>query len=144
MNGVREYWYEINPSLLTLEKIAMNKLFPQFTLDKLDDGRMCWSGNILINNSTQENALLVVYAQNHPFCFKEYSSIRVYPVSPDAEEMLQKVGNPDKIKLFLKDDMENLYMRFDIENYNEFNSRTVFTAASALNRATEWLNHFYE
>lgn len=44
-------WYEINPELLDIEKVAMSKAFPYFTLDKLDDGRLCWIGQIesLIN-----------------------------------------------------------------------------------------------
>ena len=37
-------WYEANPTLLTMEKIAMARSFSQFTLDRLDDGRLCWVG----------------------------------------------------------------------------------------------------
>lgn len=40
------YWYECNPELLESEKIAMAKFFPQFTLDRLNDGRLVWHGKL--------------------------------------------------------------------------------------------------
>ena len=39
-------WYESNPSLLEAEKMAMHKFFPNFTLDKLEDGRLYWIGEL--------------------------------------------------------------------------------------------------
>ena len=36
------YWYERNPQLFNDEKQAMNLYFPNFVLDRLADGRICW------------------------------------------------------------------------------------------------------
>jgi len=40
------YWYERNPQLFNDEKQAMNLYFPNFVLDRLADGRICWVGNL--------------------------------------------------------------------------------------------------
>ena len=39
-------WYETNRMLFEAEKQAMKKTFPDFTLDKLDDGRLFWFGTL--------------------------------------------------------------------------------------------------
>lgn len=41
-----QQWYELDPSLLAAEKAAMQKAFPHFQLDKLDDGHLCWIGKL--------------------------------------------------------------------------------------------------
>jgi len=135
-------WYSLYPDLLTIEKIAMQKLFPQFTLDKLDDGRMCWLGSIKIDSREIEYQLLVVYAHNHPFCCKEYSSIKVYPMLPDSDEI---VNSAKETPSFLKDECGNRYLEFEFEDYDSSqisrisNKRTQITAAAVLLKSVDWL-----
>ena len=64
-------WYEINPELLEMEKIAMAKTFPHFTLDKLDDGRLYWIGEIspivtIPNVPIRKYTIMVLYPKEYP------------------------------------------------------------------------------
>lgn len=135
-------WYNLNPVLLTMEKIAMQRIFPQFTLDKLDDGRMCWLGSIKVEGREIDYHLLVVYAPNHPFCYKEYSSIRIYPILPDGEEI---INSTKETSGFLKDDCENMFLELIFDNFDSYDNpqkkdnKTSITAAAALLKAVDWL-----
>ena len=46
-------WYERDPELLQMEKMAMQMAFPNFKLDKLDDGRLYWVGDLTPGVYTQ-------------------------------------------------------------------------------------------
>ncbi|MCM1449486.1 MAG: hypothetical protein NC082_04035 [Clostridiales bacterium] len=135
-------WYNRYPSLLTVEKIAMQKFFPQFTLDKLDDGRMCWLGSIKVDGREIDYHLLVVYTPNHPFCCKEYSSIMVYPMMPDSDEI---INSAKETPGFLKDDCDNMYLELLFDNFDSYDNpqnndnKTNITAAAALLKAVDWL-----
>ena len=61
------YWYERNPQLFNDEKQAMNLYFPNFVLDRLADGRICWVGNLNPRGADGGTwTLMVVYDHNHP------------------------------------------------------------------------------
>ena len=39
-----ELWYEKDSDLLKKEYNEMNKVFPNYRMNKLPDGRICWVG----------------------------------------------------------------------------------------------------
>ena len=78
-------WYEEHPDLLEKEKLFMNRHFPQFELDQLDDGRIYWVGEIQSSiNCDKCYLLMVVYMPYHPYWLMG-SSIRVFMISPDEQ-----------------------------------------------------------
>lgn len=134
-------WYEKDPSLLEMEKIAMAKAFPNFTLDKLDDGRLYWIGDLTPGiyetkfNERMTYTVMAVYNNNHPEQ-RMGSSVRVYPVLPDVDELINKCGfRPYHL---LRDSSDNLYLCTNEANDVSTGS-TVTSAASVLGWAVKWL-----
>ena len=134
-------WYEKNPTLLAMEKIAMQRSFPQFILEKLDDGRLCWSG--VLEPGVYESKfgkkmqyhLMAVYDNNHPNQ-KMGSSVKVYPVMPDVDELIQICGF---IPLhLLRDEVGNAYLCTNEAGYQKIGVTTT-TAASVMGWAIKWL-----
>lgn len=101
-------WYEINPELLEMEKLAMSKAFPHFTLDKLDDGRLYWIGEItsgIYETKFDEKLTYTVMA-----VYVSCKAVRIYPVLPDCEDLMRMIGG----KLwFDRDDAGNLCLKLD-------------------------------
>lgn len=137
-------WYDSNPTLLAMEKIAMQRNFPQFKLDKLDDGRLCWVG--VIEPGIYESKfgvkrqyhLMAVYDNNHPHQ-QMGSSVRVYPLMPDVDELIEMAGfRPYHL---LQDSVGNLYLCTN-EAGDQKVGATTTTAASVLGWATKWLIAF--
>lgn len=91
-NGVKLFqWYEHDPHLLETEKVAMHKCFPGFTLSKLDDGRLYWSGSLNIGVlGDNEWHIMAVYNNNHPYPVMG-GSVKVYVVEPDMSELIEKL-----------------------------------------------------
>ena len=83
-------WYEIDPELLEMEKIAMSRAFPNFNLDKFDDGRLYWVGQIesLINKRKYE--VMCIYRNNFPHKVMG-PSILVCPILPDVDDIRNEV-----------------------------------------------------
>ena len=85
-------WYEKDPILLEAEKAAMNQAFPQFTLEKLDDGRLAWVGSLNIGIlGDNEWHIMAVYDNNHPRQIMG-SSVKVYLVEPNIDELIDGLG----------------------------------------------------
>lgn len=137
-------WYDNNPTLLAMEKIAMQRNFPQFKLDKLDDGRLCWIG--VIEPGIYESKfgvkrqyhLMAVYDNNHPYQ-QMGSSVRVYPLMPDVDELIEMAGFRPYHLLF--DAVGNRYLCTN-EPEDQKTGTTTTTAASVLGWATKWLIAF--
>lgn len=73
-------WYVEHGDLLHAEVEAMSKLFPDFKMDKMDDDRLCWSGNLYPNGKSGKSwTVMAVYENNHP----GVNSVKVYPIKPD-------------------------------------------------------------
>lgn len=135
-------WYESNPSLLEGEKMAMRKFFPNFTLDKLDDGRLYWMGEL--NPGIYETkfgvrktyTVMAVYNNNHPEQVMG-SSVRIYPVLPDVDDIINECGfRPYHL---LRDSSGNLYLCTN-EAGNVKTGSTTTSAASVLAWAVKWLS----
>ena len=109
------HWYETNPKLLEMERIAMSKAFPHFKLETLDDGRLYWISEItpgVYEIKFDEKLTYTVMA----VC-ESNKAVRIYPVLPDCEDLVRMIGS----KLLLDMDYAgNLYLKLD--QYMEQNS----------------------
>lgn len=137
-------WYEANPKLLTMEKIAMERNFPQFTLDKLEDGRLCWIGVLEPGvyeskfGEKRQYHVMAVYDNNHPNQ-KMGSSVKVYPLMPDVDELIEFCGFvPFHL---LPDEVGNKYLCTN-EAGDQKVGTTTTTAASVLGWASKWFIAF--
>lgn len=143
-----QQWYERDPELLEAEKIAMGRAFSNFELGILDDGRLYWQGTVSpgIYESKfgvkRTYHLMAVYQQNHPEQ-RMGSTVFVYPLLPDAEELMeelyQKTGQyPSHI---LRDSNNQRYL-CTAESSDIRVGNTVTTAASVIGWAVKWLMAF--
>jgi len=134
------YWYENDPELLEAEKEAMHKFFPQFQLQKLDDGRLFWVGEL--RNITGENSrwyLQVIYEHNHPNNDSFGGSIKIYSIEPDLNQIKETLG--ESIPHILTDSEDNIYIC--TARPEDFKAgKTITTAASALAWAAKWIAAF--
>lgn len=138
-------WYQRDPELLEAEKTAMERAFNSFELGILDDGRLYWQGNVspgIYETKYGEKRtyhLLAVYQQNHPNQ-QMGSSIYVYPLLPDAEDIMEELYHKtgQYPTHFLRD--ENNNKCFCISPIDIGVSIT--TAALAIGCAIKWLMTF--
>jgi hypothetical protein len=132
-------WYEKSPSLLEAEKAAMAQFFPYFTLEKMDDGRLAWLGELnpgVVGDSTWH--IQAVYNNNHPQQVMG-SSVRVYLVSPDIEDLMDGMGwTPTHL---LRDSNNNVYL-CTAEADDIKTGKQVTSAASVIAWAVKWLMAF--
>lgn len=90
-------WYEVNPDLLEAEKMVMRQKFPDFTLEEVGDGRLAWVGKLnlgIYESKTHrplEYNIMAIYMSNHPHQ-QMGSSVRVYPLLPDVDELINLCG----------------------------------------------------
>ena len=74
----------------------MTRAFKDFELGKLDDGRLYWIGTVTPGiyetkfGESRSYTLMAVYQQNHPHA-QMGSSVYVYPLLPDAEELMEEL-----------------------------------------------------
>ena len=130
------YWYERDPELFNSEKLAMRTYFPNFVLDKLDDGRLCWVGTL--NPRGKDGGtwtLMVVYDHNHPHNNTYGGSLRVYSVQPDLNELYKAAGSLPHV---LRDSNGDLYMCTARKEDIDSGARTT-SAAKALGWAAKWI-----
>ena len=135
-------WYESDPMLLEAEKSAMSKYYPNFKLDKLDDGRLYWLGELSPGifkskyGIPKKYMVMAVYNNNHPHQ-QMGSSGRVYLVNPDMNDIIRERGyTPAHV---LHDSSNNEYLctnRADNVRTGEVST----TAASVLAWAVKWLS----
>lgn len=137
-------WYEKDPQLLQNEKFAMARFYPDFTLDKLEDGRLCWVGVLEAGvyeskfGEKRQYHVMAVYDNNHPNQ-KMGSSVKVYPLIPDVDELIESAGfRPFHL---LQDEVGNLYLCTN-EAKDQKVGATTATAASVLGWATKWFIAF--
>lgn len=90
-------WYENNPELLELEKRMMVISFPQFKLEKLDDGRLYWIGSINTDIGEEyrykenEYTFMMVYSPIYP----NHSAgcpLKTYIIKPEVKDILADIG----------------------------------------------------
>ncbi len=139
-------WYENDPELLEMEKVAMAKAFNGFELGKLDDGRLYWIGEVTPGiyetkfgvRNRKTYTLMAVYQNNHPEQ-RMGSSVHVYPLEPDVKDLIEFCGfRPSHL---LTDSAgENYLCTAEADNVKA--GSTVTTAASVLAWAVKWLTAY--
>ena len=132
------YWYERDSELYQAEKMAMNKYFPNFELNKLEDGRLYWEGSIqpnLLGNHSYH--LMLVYDNNHPNNSSYGGSVKCYLVSPDIEEMEESVGRT--LPHLLVDSAGNKYLCTSQKEDFKASSSHSTSASSCLAWAVKWI-----
>ena len=132
-------WYEKDPGLLMAEKAAMNRYFPGFTLDKLDDGRLAWVGKLKIGIlGGNEWYIMAVYNNNHPYQVMG-SSVRVYLIEPNIDDLINALGwRP----LHLLLDSNNQLYLCTAEAGNIKTGKENTSAAGVIAWAVKWLMSF--
>lgn len=128
-------WYEIDPELLEMERKMMLHSFPTFKLEKLEDGRLCWIGELTPcfyeTKFNEHLTYLVMAVYNNNYTITSYQErmdgkVRVYPIRPDADELINRMGF--KHQLFKIDSANNYYINPGLG-----------TASMALSRTISWL-----
>ena len=129
------YWYERDPELLEGEKAVMRNSFPQFTLNKLSDGRLYWEGQLKpLGDDDITWTLMAIYDNDHPNNSTYGGSIKVYSVDPDLDQLFNDVGNLPHV---IRDGNGYLYMC--TARKEDFQAGNVVTSASAALRwALKW------
>lgn len=90
-------WYENNPELLDSEKQMMERAFPQFKLEKLDDGRLYWIGTIntdideVYGHKKKEYTFMMVYSPIYPNHWAG-CPLKTYLVEPEVDDILADIG----------------------------------------------------
>ena len=138
--AARFHWYENDVELLEEEKTAMRHFFPQFQLGKLDDGRLCWIGEL----ETDLRAygiwhIQAVYENNHPNNSSYGGSVKVYAIEPDLEEVRNEIGS---IPHLLTDGSGQIYLCTSRPGDVYASPEHSTSAASSISWATKWISAF--
>ena len=94
------YWYQSDPDLYQTEVAAMNKFFPSFTINQLQDGsgRLYWRGKV---QPTGEGGmvwdLMLIYKNDHPHAHDFGGSVQILPINPRLKDIAQQLPiEPEK------------------------------------------------
>ncbi|MGM9697765.1 MAG: hypothetical protein ACI3Y0_03880 [Prevotella sp.] len=139
-------WYETDKELLEDEIAAMNEVFPQFKLQKIDDPSsrwhkcLAWIG-VLRPGIVDDIAwqVMAVYSPNHPVA-QMGGSVCVYLLDPTVEDVTAALGQRP---FHLINDGEGGYYlctarRSDISDGNNYGDH-VTSAVNTLTWACKWL-----
>lgn len=139
------YWYENDPDLLRAEKLAMAQHFPNFKLQKLSDGRLYWVGEVNpLGAAGGTWTLMAIYEHDHPNNKRLFgSSVRVYSVKPDLNELSKAVGDLPHV---LRDSKNQLYIctarQRDVDAGKKTGDEATYdvtSAAKSLGWAVKWI-----
>lgn len=135
-----QHWYEINPTRLKMEKVAMANLFPEFNLLRLKDGSLRWAGVLKSDRFSRESGygVIVEYHECGPD-FQGLFDIVMTPTSPDYRALFQGDLNVIESKLLSEVAAQHkciIYARTDNE------SGTITTAAYLLRQAIDWFINY--
>ena len=134
-----QHWYEKEPDRLDAEKKQMRKIFPQFSLQKLSDGRLAWVGKLrpgLMGRNGWDWHLMAVYNNDHPQAVMG-GSVRIYLVRPSIELLMEQLHWRPHL---LIDEKHNLYLcTTRAEDVQAGRGDYETTAIQALTWANKWL-----
>jgi len=135
------HWYERDINLLRFEKKAMAQYFPNFKMEKLSDGRLCWVGELKTDLRKGGRWFLqAIYDNNHPHNNSYGGSIKVYSIDPDLEEIQEDLEQD--IPHVLYDAGNNLYLCTARAKDVASGKDMVTSAASSLAWAAKWIAAF--
>lgn len=99
MADAKRHLYEENPELLVAEKAAMENItkddYKEFGF--LKDGRAYWSIGFESRLSGRRYRVVLLYPANHPSKI-EIPGIRVYPIEPSYESMVEEMNESSRRK----------------------------------------------
>lgn len=97
------YWYQNDPGLYQAEVMAMQKFFPQFKINQLQDGsgRLYWRGKVQPIPGGMVWDVMLIYKNDHPHAGQnEYGgSVQILPISPRLKDIAEQTM-PDLIKTY--------------------------------------------
>jgi len=136
------YWYENDPLLFKDEKEVMKEIFPQFSLDSLGDGRLCWYGHLKTDLRPGGALwhLQVIYDHDHPNNKRYGGSVKVYSIDPDLDQLNDEL--PESIPHLLRDSKKNIYLCTARSEDVKDGKKIVTTAASSIAWAAKWIAVF--
>ena len=90
------YWYQSDPGLYEAEVRAMQKYFPSFQINQLQDGsgRLYWRGKVQPSGSDgMVWDLMLIYKNDHPHAGTgEYGgSVQILPIQPRLKEIAERM-----------------------------------------------------
>ena len=138
-NTTYKPWYDLNPSRLEMEKMAMSQLFPKFDLQIVNGHQLRYRGTLVSDKFKRHDGYCVnidYYNNNlnlgHPF-------IVISPSSPDFDGLFPK-HSPffDELKNSILCNEAIEIKSIWMENRTASNN-SIVTAASLLNRVIKWL-----
>ena len=90
------YWYQSDPQLYQLEVMAMQKYFPSFQINQLQDGsgRLYWRGKVQpsgVDGMVWD--LMLIYKNDHPHASEgEYGgSVQILPIKPRLKDIAKQM-----------------------------------------------------
>ena len=91
------YWYQSDPQLYQMEVAAMQKFFPSFTINQLQDGsgRLYWRGKVQPTGAGgMVRDIMLIYKNSHPHVASanEYGgTVQILPLSPRLKDIAEQV-----------------------------------------------------
>lgn len=146
------YWYQSDPGLYQAEVAAMNKFFPSFTINQLQDGsgRLYWRGKVQpAGPGGIVWDLMLIYKNDHPHSSEgEYGgSVQILPVSPRLKDIAASLpiqvekglglGLPHIYRGMFGRNEEYFICTADPKYFKAGQNRST-SAASALSWACKW------
>ena len=139
-------WYLKNPEMQKCEIQEMLDIKPDAKYGYLGNGKMYWKIRLfpIICGNRKDWTIFIVYHDSHPLRDKYGCTINVYPVKPNAEEILKMINEagissttiPNTIK-----DCDGL-IQLSVETIEWTDQSKVITAAKYLINAMRWISFF--
>lgn len=87
------YWYQNDPQLYQAEVMAMQKFFPQFKIQQLQDGsgRLYWRGKVQPIPGGIVWDVMLIYKNDHPKAQGYGGSVQILPVSPRLKDIAKQM-----------------------------------------------------
>lgn len=140
-NSTYKHWYEVNPSRLEMEKMAMSALFPGFELVKTNIGELQYSGVLQSDKFKRSEGYTIVmeYSDGGTKNFGN-PGMAVTPISPLFSELFPaESSSSNELMHKLLDDIciQNNFVSY--EDPIVENNGTIITCASLLKRTVNLL-----
>ena len=133
-NSTYKHWYELNPSRLEMEKMAMAALFPDFALMTIDDGTLRWSG-FIVSESKHKYNVIVEYLNSDNGDVEPI----VIPVLPDVNGLF--CGVMVKFREIMTHAMCGSIGLLNLHS-DDCDKSKLETAASTLKKAQVWFENY--
>jgi len=143
-------WYLTSPALQRTEIAAMTDFKPDAQYGYMPDGKMYWSIQLkpIVCGQRKDWKLLMVYSDNHPHGITAGDSVKIYPIKPNAGEILElmnqaNVNSPGiPIPRTIRDADGYTCLDVGTQTGQGQHGTVIITAAAQLGQAMRWINMF--